>query len=66
MDYAGYPYSGEFGFIETRMNWFITHMVAPKEKAVPCADCHTREATGRLAAPVTDIYLPGSGSQPWD
>jgi hypothetical protein len=36
MDYAGLPYSGKFGFIETRMNWFITHMVAPKEKAVPC------------------------------
>ncbi len=35
MEYAGLPYSCEFGFIETRMNWFITHMVAPKEKAVP-------------------------------
>ena len=64
MDYAGYPYSGEFGFIETRMNWFITHMVAPKEKAVPCADCHTREATGRLAS-VTDIYLPGRDHNRW-
>ncbi len=58
MDYAGLPYSGKFGFIETRMNWFITHMVAPKEKAVPCAECHTRAAEGRLAA-ITDIYLPG-------
>jgi hypothetical protein len=46
MDYAGLPYSGKFGFIETRMNWFITHMVAPKEKAVPCQDCHTRAADG--------------------
>lgn len=58
MDYAGFPYSGEFGFIETRMNWFITHMVAPKDKAVPCQECHTRNADGRLAA-ITDIYLPG-------
>ena len=58
MDYAGFPYSGKFGFIETRMNWFITHMVAPKEKAVPCHECHTRGADGRLAA-ITDIYLPG-------
>ncbi len=58
MDYAGLPYSGKFGFIETRMNWFITHMVAPKEKAVPCAECHTRAADGRLAA-ITDLYLPG-------
>jgi hypothetical protein len=45
MDYAGLPYSGKFGFIETRMNWFITHMVAPKEKAVPCQECHTRAET---------------------
>jgi octaheme c-type cytochrome (tetrathionate reductase family) len=58
MDYAGFPYSGKFGFIETRMNWFITHMVAPKEKAVPCQECHTRAADGRLAE-ITDIYLPG-------
>jgi octaheme c-type cytochrome (tetrathionate reductase family) len=36
MDYAGLPYSGQFGFIETRMNWFITHMVAPKEEALRC------------------------------
>lgn len=58
MEYAGLPYSGKFDFIETRMNWFITHMVAPKEKAVPCQECHTRAADGRLAA-ITDIYIPG-------
>ena len=58
MDYAELPYSGKFDFIETRMNWFITHMVAPKEKAVPCAECHTRSEEGRLAS-ITDIYLPG-------
>ncbi|MCE1239636.1 MAG: tetrathionate reductase family octaheme c-type cytochrome [Azonexaceae bacterium] len=64
MEYAGLPYSGEFGFIETRMNWFITHMVAPKEKAVPCAECHTRDATGRLAK-IEGIYLPGRDRNPW-
>jgi octaheme c-type cytochrome (tetrathionate reductase family) len=64
MDYAGLPYSGKFGFIETRMNWFTTHMVAPKEKAVPCQDCHTRSKDGRLAA-ITDIYLPGRDHHPW-
>ncbi|HEY0845389.1 MAG TPA: tetrathionate reductase family octaheme c-type cytochrome [Noviherbaspirillum sp.] len=58
MDYAGFPYSGQYGFIETRMNWFTTHMVAPKEKAVPCAECHTRASDGRLAE-ITDLYLPG-------
>ncbi len=60
MDYAGLPYSGKFYFIETRMNWFITHMVAPKEKAVPCAECHTRGSDGRLAA-ITDLYLSAMG-----
>lgn len=64
METAGLPYSGQFGFIETRMNWFITHMVAPKEKAVPCQECHTRASDGRLAA-ITDIYLPGRDSKPW-
>ena len=64
MEYAGLPYSGQFGFIETRMNWFITHMVAPKEKAVPCQECHTRAADGRLAA-ITDIYLPGRDTKGW-
>lgn len=64
MDYAGFPYSGKFDFIETRMNWFITHMVAPKEKAVPCAECHTRAADGRLAE-ITDIYLPGRDRNEW-
>ena len=64
MDYAGLPYSGKFGFIETRMHWFITHMVAPKEKAVPCAECHTREASGRLAE-ITGIYMPGRDRNSW-
>lgn len=64
MDYAGLPYSGKFDFIETRMNWFITHMVAPKEKAVPCAECHTRGSDGRLAA-ITDLYLPGRDRNAW-
>jgi hypothetical protein len=61
MDYAGLPYSGKYDFIETRMNWFITHMVAPKEKTVPCAECHTRSETGRLAE-IKGIYLPGRDS----
>ena len=64
MDYAGLPYSGKYDFIPTRMNWFITHMVAPKEKALACQDCHTRSADGRLAA-ITDIYLPGRDTQGW-
>jgi octaheme c-type cytochrome (tetrathionate reductase family) len=64
MDYAGLPYSGKFDFIETRMNWFITHMVAPKAQAVPCQDCHTRAADGRLTE-IRDIYLPGRDFNRW-
>jgi hypothetical protein len=64
MDYAGLPYSGQFGFIETRMNWFITHMVAPKEKAVPCQECHTRAEDGRLNE-IRDIYVPGRDFNKW-
>ena len=37
---AGIPYSGEYGFIETEMHWRINHMVAPKEQALNCLDCH--------------------------
>jgi octaheme c-type cytochrome (tetrathionate reductase family) len=34
------PYSGEYGFAETRMYWPISHMVAPKDQALQCGDCH--------------------------
>jgi len=40
MKAAGQPYSGKFGWIETSMVWPVNHMVAPKEKALACADCH--------------------------
>ncbi|NVK20348.1 MAG: tetrathionate reductase family octaheme c-type cytochrome [Methylocystaceae bacterium] len=54
---AGQSYSGEFGFVETTMHWPITHMVAPKEDALKCQECHTK-TDSRLAA-ITDIYIPG-------
>jgi octaheme c-type cytochrome (tetrathionate reductase family) len=34
------PYSGKYGFAKTEMYWPLTHMVAPKEKALQCTDCH--------------------------
>ncbi len=34
-------YSGSYGFTETAMHWPLTHMVAPKEDALGCADCHS-------------------------
>jgi octaheme c-type cytochrome (tetrathionate reductase family) len=53
---AKQPYSGDFGFVDTVMYWPITHMVAPKEDAVRCDECHTRG--GRLAH-LTGFYLRG-------
>jgi octaheme c-type cytochrome (tetrathionate reductase family) len=36
----GIAYSGRYGFAKTEMYWPLTHMVAPKEKALGCTDCH--------------------------
>ncbi len=48
-------YSGTMGFVETEMSWPITHMVAPKEDALKCEQCHTKK--GRLAG-VDGVYIP--------
>ena len=40
MKAAGQPYSGKYGFVDTTMVWSLNHMVAPKEKALRCPDCH--------------------------
>jgi hypothetical protein len=57
MKQSGFPVSGQYGFVETVMYWPVNHMVSPKEQAVGCAECHTRE-NGRLAK-LTGFYLPG-------
>ncbi len=57
------PYSGNFCFVNTEMYWPVNHMVSPKEEALDCTECHTRE-NGRLAA-LTDFYMPGRDSQPF-
>ncbi|PKO30374.1 MAG: cytochrome C [Betaproteobacteria bacterium HGW-Betaproteobacteria-7] len=56
MQTAGMRYSGKFGFVSTEMSWPITHMVAPKNDALGCAQCHREN--GRLEG-ITGIYLPG-------
>jgi len=56
------PYSGEYGFIDTYSWWPITHMVAPKEDAVSCAECHS--SGGRLEK-LSGFYLPGRRDQGW-
>jgi len=58
---SGVPYSGQYGFVKTQMDWPITHMVAPKEKALGCVECHAKD--GRLAG-LDGIYMPGSGANP--
>ena len=53
----GIPYSGEFDYVETTYAFPITHMVAPKENALNCNQCHIRE-NSRLAN-ITGLYMPG-------
>lgn len=61
---TGQPYSGQHGFVRSEMLWPITHMVAPKEKALACAACHQPAATSRLGD-LSGVYLPGRDAQPW-
>ena len=58
---TGVEYSGKMDFVETEMSWPITHMVAPKEDALRCSQCH--KENGRLRN-VAGIYMPGNGSMP--
>jgi len=43
---VGLAYSGSYGFTDTEMYWPLSHMVAPKENALQCNDCHGEN--GRL------------------
>lgn len=58
----GLPFSGEVGFVETNMYWPITHMVAPADQAVGCADCHSEDS--RLAG-LDSFYMPGRDAPAW-
>ncbi|PLX36541.1 MAG: cytochrome C [Hyphomicrobiales bacterium] len=59
---VGREFSGKYGFVDTAMYWPITHMVAPKEDALKCGECHAKD--GRLAG-VTGVYMPGRDSYRW-
>jgi octaheme c-type cytochrome (tetrathionate reductase family) len=37
---TGLEYSGSYGWAETAMYWPLSHMVAPKERSLQCAQCH--------------------------
>lgn len=43
---VGRTFSGDLGWIDTEMFWIQNHMVAPKEQALNCTDCHS--SGGRL------------------
>jgi octaheme c-type cytochrome (tetrathionate reductase family) len=40
---SGLPYSGEYGFVNTRMYWPISHMAQPAQRALQCKDCHSED-----------------------
>jgi hypothetical protein len=44
MKQVGLPYSGKYGFVETKMYSSIHHQVVPAKRALGCSDCHTVEA----------------------
>ncbi len=44
MKASGLAYSGEHDFTATSMYWRINHMVAPKEQALGCTDCHGKNS----------------------
>lgn len=56
MDYVGEEYSGEYGWVESKMYWLISHQVAPKGQSLHCNDCHSVD--GRLSK-LSGFYLPG-------
>lgn len=62
MQARGTPFSGSYDFVETEYYWPITHMVAPKDEALQCNQCHTQG--GRLAS-LTGFYMPGRDSYAW-
>lgn len=47
MEKIGMDYSGQYDFVETEFYIPVNHMVAPKEDALKCWDCH-HKTKGRL------------------
>jgi ribosomal protein S27AE len=56
MKEAGVAFSGKMEWIETEMNWPLTHLVRDKENSLKCSDCHSRN--GRLAG-LEACWIPG-------
>lgn len=62
MKAMGQPYSGSYAFVETSMFWPLNHMVAPKDKALKCGQCHAEK--GRMAS-LAGFYMPGRDNWRW-
>lgn len=50
MAYVERPFSGKLGWVQTEMYWIQNHMVAPKENALKCQDCHAPRGRLNFAA----------------
>ncbi|MBF0110895.1 MAG: tetrathionate reductase family octaheme c-type cytochrome [Magnetococcales bacterium] len=61
MKEADAPFSGQVGFIRAVMHFPLTHMIAPKEEALKCRECH-RDG-GRMDG-IEGIYMPGRRNNP--
>jgi len=44
MKLVNVPYSGSYGFVETRAYSSVHHQIGPAKQALGCADCHASEA----------------------
>ena len=62
MEKFNLPYSGKWGFVETVSYWPVNHMVAPKEDALSCNECHSKQ--GRLKD-LKGFYMPATGRHGW-
>jgi octaheme c-type cytochrome (tetrathionate reductase family) len=47
---AEIPFSGEYGFVETRMYWPLSHMIPQASNALSCKDCHSEGGRMDFAA----------------
>jgi octaheme c-type cytochrome (tetrathionate reductase family) len=56
------PFSGEFDFAATSYVLPTTHMVAPKENALACTQCHVRDGSRLVGIP--GVFMPGRDRNP--
>ena len=60
MKQVGLPYSGKYGFVETRMYSAVHHQVLSAKRALGCSDCHSAEAVtcSRCHKNAKEVDLP--------